>query len=135
MEGFIHSSSIMMHFSKLPDPRKARNQLDSLHDIISTSILAMLCGQDDYMGFCLWTQMNLDWLQSVNICKYGAPSHDTYERFFAFLNPHSFRTCFMHWTQSIAQAFGGDSIAIDGKTLCGSGNKTIDHPYGKRFCF
>jgi predicted transposase YbfD/YdcC len=126
MKEFIHSSSIMMHFSLLPDPRKARNQLYSLHDIISTSILAMLCGQDDYMGFSLWTQMNLDWLQSVNICKYGAPSHDTYERFFAFLNPHSFRTCFMQWTQSIAQAFGGSSIAIDGKTLCGSGNKAID---------
>ncbi|WP_215216547.1 MULTISPECIES: hypothetical protein [Candidatus Rhabdochlamydia] len=44
--------------------------------ILSTSILAMLCGQDDYMGFRLWTQMNLGWLQSVNICKYGAPSHD-----------------------------------------------------------
>ncbi|KAG6559021.1 hypothetical protein RHABOEDO_000758 [Candidatus Rhabdochlamydia oedothoracis] len=38
MEGFIHSSSIMMHFSKLPDPRKTRNQLYSLHDIISTSM-------------------------------------------------------------------------------------------------
>ncbi|WP_220017869.1 transposase family protein [Candidatus Rhabdochlamydia oedothoracis] len=75
--------------------RRAINY-NSLHDIISTSILAMLCGQDDYMGFSLWTQMNLDWLQSVNICKYGAASHDTYERFFAFLNPHSFRTCFMH---------------------------------------
>ncbi|WP_215217096.1 transposase family protein [Candidatus Rhabdochlamydia sp. W815] len=34
MEGFIHSSSIMMHFSKLPDPRKALNQLYSLHDIL-----------------------------------------------------------------------------------------------------
>ncbi|KAG6559735.1 hypothetical protein RHABOEDO_000965 [Candidatus Rhabdochlamydia oedothoracis] len=63
-----------------------------------------------------------------------APSNDTYERFFAFLNPHSFRTCFMQWTQSIAQAFGGDSIAIDGKTLCGSGNKTID-PIHMVFCF
>ncbi|WP_215216792.1 transposase family protein [Candidatus Rhabdochlamydia sp. W815] len=39
MEGFIHSSSIMMHFSKLPDPRKARNQLYSLHDIIVTCFM------------------------------------------------------------------------------------------------
>ncbi|KAG6559769.1 hypothetical protein RHABOEDO_001248 [Candidatus Rhabdochlamydia oedothoracis] len=45
MEGFIHSSSIMMHFSKLPDPRKARNQLYSLHDIINI-----------YPSHAMWTR-------------------------------------------------------------------------------
>jgi len=36
----IQSSSIMLHFSILPDPRKQRNQLYTIHDLISTSILS-----------------------------------------------------------------------------------------------
>jgi predicted transposase YbfD/YdcC len=121
----IQSSSIMIHFSVLTDPRKPRNQLYSVYDLISTAILATLCSADDYYSFSLWAKTNLDWLQSVGICKEGAPSHDTYERFFKFLDPEIFRECFMGWTQTIAQSFGG-VIAIDGKTLCNSGDASQD---------
>lgn len=117
----IHTSSIMTYFSVLPDSRKPRNQIYSLYDLISTAILATLCSVDDYYGISLWTEDNLEWLQSVGICENGAPSHDTYERFFKYLDPKAFESSFIKWTQSIAQSFGG-IIAIDGKTLCSSGS-------------
>lgn len=125
MDRPIQSSSIMLHFSILPDPRKQRNQLYPLHDIISTAILATLCSIDDYYGMSDWTEDNINWLQSVGICLAGAPSHDTYERFFKHLDSNAFQLCFMQWTQSIAQAFKG-VIAIDGKTLCNSGDGQTD---------
>lgn len=121
MDPSIQKTSIMLHFSILPDPRKPRNQLYPLSDIVSTAILSTLCGMDDYVGMSMWTEEHVDWLQSVGICAEGAPSHDTYERFFKYLDPNAFRTCFMSWTQSIARAFQG-VIAIDGKTLCNSGD-------------
>ena len=116
----IQSSSVMIHFSVLSDPRKPRNQLYSVYDLISTTILATLCSADDYYSISLWTHTNLDWLQSIGLCKLGAPSHDTYERFFKFLSPEAFRECFMRWTQTVAHLSCG-VIAIDGKTLCNSG--------------
>lgn len=125
MDQSIHTTSIMLHFSILPDPRKIRNQLYPLSDIISTAILSTLCSMDDYVGMNMWTEEHLDWLQTVGICTEGAPSHDTYERFFKYLDPNAFRACFMSWTQSIAKAFKG-VIAIDGKTLCNSGDDTRD---------
>ncbi len=121
----IHSSSVMIHFSILSDPRKPRNQLYTVHDLISTTILGTLCGADDYYSISLWAKTNLDWLQSVGVCAKGSPSHDTYERFFRFLNPDTFRECFMKWTQTVARLFGG-VIAIDGKTLCNSGDDSQD---------
>lgn len=33
-----------------------------------------------------WTKAHLDWLQSLDICPNRAPSHDTYERFFRYLD-------------------------------------------------
>ena len=113
MDHSIQTSSILMHFSILPDPRKTRNQLYSLSDIVSTAILSTLCGMDDYIGMSMWTEEHLDWLQSVGICPEGAPSHDTYERFFKYLDPNAFRACFMSWTQSIAQTFQGVIAILD----------------------
>ena len=38
---------------------------------------------------------HLDWLQSIGLCGEGAPSHDTYERFFRHLDSKQFQACFI----------------------------------------
>lgn len=121
----IEESSFMQFFSVLPDPRKIRNQLYPLSDIISTSILAILCGHEDWEDVSMWTEANLSWLNTLGICLEGAPSHDTYSRFFRFLDPDVMQTCFIKWTQSLVGKVQG-LIAIDGKTLRGSGEETSD---------
>jgi hypothetical protein len=55
MDSSIQNTSIMLHFSVLPDPRKPRNQLYTIYDIISTAILssvkrATLNVLQDYKG-------------------------------------------------------------------------------------
>jgi predicted transposase YbfD/YdcC len=121
----IEQSQFMQFFSILPDPRKLRNQLYSLSDIISTSILAILCGYEDWEDVSMWTEANLSWLNPLGICLEGAPSHDTYNRFFRFLDPDVMQRCFIQWTQSLVGKIQG-VIAIDGKTLRGSGEITSD---------
>ena len=121
----IEQSSFMQYFSVLPDPRKPRNQLYSLSDIISTAILSILCGYEDWEDVSLWTDGQLPWLQSLGICIGGAPSHDTYNRFFRFLDPDVMEKCFIQWTQSLVGKIQG-VIAIDGKTLRGSGETASD---------
>ncbi|MEX0961859.1 MAG: transposase family protein [Simkaniaceae bacterium] len=87
MSSKIQESHFMQIFSVIPDPRKFRNQLYSLEDISSTAIMAILCGYEDWEDVSMWTEGNLLWLQSLGICLEGAPSHDTYWRFFRHLNP------------------------------------------------
>ena len=115
----INQSKFMKLFSGLPDPRKQRNQLYSLSDILSTAILAVICGYQDWEDVSLWAEGQLHWLQSIGICLRGAPSHDTYNRFFRFLDPTVMESCFMEWTQSLVGKIKG-IIAIDGKTVRGS---------------
>lgn len=45
-QNIIKETSIMCSFSVLPDPRKSRNQLYSLFDIVTLAILGILCGVD-----------------------------------------------------------------------------------------
>lgn len=51
---------------------------------------------------------------------HGIPSHDTFGRVFAALDPEQFRQGFLTWITLIQQQTDGEIIAIDGKTLNGS---------------
>lgn len=117
----LQETSIMLSFSILPDPRKNRNQVYSLFDIITVTVLAVLCGADDWVEISFWGEANQLWLQERGICPTGIPSHDTFSRFFRFVDPHAFEKCFISWTQKIAKVVGG-VIALDGKTICNSGS-------------
>jgi DDE_Tnp_1-associated len=50
----IAPSSILVAFEELPDPRKNRNQVYTLFDVISINVLAVLCGADDWVAINLW---------------------------------------------------------------------------------
>lgn len=115
----LKETSIMLSFSVLPDPRKNRNQVYSLFDIITVTVLAVLCGADDWVEVNFWGEANLSWLQECGLCSNGIPSHDTFSRFFRFVDPNAFEKCFINWTQKIAKVAGG-VIALDGKKICNS---------------
>ena len=117
----LRETSIMLSFLTLPDPRKNRNQAYSLFDILTVAILAVLCGADDWVEISFWGEANLPWLQEKGLCLNGIPSHDTFSRFFRFVDPQAFQKCFINWTQKISKVIGG-VIALDGKTLCNSGS-------------
>jgi predicted transposase YbfD/YdcC len=53
----------------------------------------------------------------------GIPSHDTFGRVFARIDPKQFETCFLTWIQSVNEKITG-VIAIDGKTLRRSHDRT-----------
>jgi predicted transposase YbfD/YdcC len=118
-------SSIFVAFQDLPDPRRERNQSYSIFDLISVSILAVLCGADDWVAVSLWANCNIDWLQDAGICNSGTPSHDTLSRFFRHVDAQEFEKSFIRWTQQVGDSVKG-VIAIDGKTVRNSKDKERD---------
>jgi predicted transposase YbfD/YdcC len=48
---------------------------------------------------------------------HGIPSHDTFGRVFARLDPEAFVRCFVAWVEAVREATNGEVVAIDGKTL------------------
>jgi hypothetical protein len=55
----------------------------------------------------------------------GIPSNDTFERVFDRLKLQAFQACFQDWVQAISTALRIKHIAIDGKTLRGSGSAQV----------
>jgi len=113
--------TIKRHFTKLKDPRLNRRKRHLLIDIIVIAICAVICGCDTWQEIAVFGQRRRHWLQQFLRLPNGIPSHDTLERVFDRLDPHAFQACFRQWVQTLAETLRGPHIAIDGKTLRGSG--------------
>lgn len=98
-----------------------RTKLHSLKDIIGITICAVISGCDDWDEIELYGQQKSGWLKQFLQLPNGIPSHDTFNRVFAALDPRELQNCFISWVQSVAKITNGRVVSIDGKRLCNSG--------------
>lgn len=111
------AATIMEHFQSLPDPRVDRTKEHCLTDILTIAICAVTAGADSWVAVERCGHAKEAWLQTFLALPNGIPSHDTFGRVFAALDPIAFAECFQHWIVGVAQATAGRVVAIDGKTL------------------
>lgn len=109
--------SIGEHFNSLEDPRLERTKRHQLLDIIAIAICGVICGADSWVDLELFGHSKQEWLQRFLSLPNGIPSHDTFGRVFARVDPREFADCFTNWVKSVSQLTQGQVIAIDGKTL------------------
>ena len=108
---------LVEHLSEIDDPRIKRSQRHKLIDILTIAILAVICGADSWVGMESFGEAKLKWLKRILELPNGIPSHDTFARVFARLNPEQLQQCFLEWVRSLVRLTNGQVIAIDGKTL------------------
>jgi len=89
-------------------------------DILIIAICGVICGADSWVDIELFGKTKLEWLKGFLKLPNGIPSHDTFGRVFAALDPQEFESSFMEWVQAINELTQGQVIAIDGKQLRGS---------------
>jgi predicted transposase YbfD/YdcC len=111
------TASIALHFGIMTDPRVERTKLHSLHDILVIAICAVICGADAWTEVESFGNAKKAWFSSFLALRNGIPSHDTFGRVFAALDPKQFSECFANWLADVARNLTGQVVAIDGKTL------------------
>ena len=111
------NASIVEHFQTLEDPRIERTKKHNLLDILVIALCTLLTGGEGFQDMALFGQSKQAWLQTFLALPHGIPSHDTFGRVFARLNPQRFQECFLSWTRAVAQFTEGTLISLDGKTV------------------
>ena len=118
--------SLQTHLAQLPAFRRQnKNFRHFLVDILAISILATLCGADDFEEIALFGQQKEALLRRYLPLPYGPPSADTISRVFQRLDVARFNACFMAWMHEILPPETAAQLCIDGKTLRGSGPKPL----------
>jgi predicted transposase YbfD/YdcC len=115
--------SLITHFQDLPDPRVNRTKDHDLIDVLVIAICTLLCAGETFNDMADFGRAKEDWFRTFLSLRNGVPSHDTFNRVFAALDPRQFLDCFLRWTQSLRQAVPQEIVALDGKALRRALNK------------
>lgn len=113
------------HFSTLEDPRADGGKRHLLLDILTIAISAVICGADSWVEVELFGQTKQDWLARFLELPHGIPSHDTFGRVFERLDPDQFHRCFLSWITAMRAVTQGQVVAVDGKVLRRSHDRTL----------
>lgn len=108
-----------------------RTKKHKLLDILIVTVLGFMSGNDNWTEIVEWAQHNEAWLRTFLDLENGIPSHDTFGRVFALIDPVQFEAAFQSWVQEYRKQFlRADTaaterplVSIDGKKIRG----TTDH--------
>jgi len=115
------------YFAVVHDPRRQHpTTLHSLEAILTMTILATIGGAQNWVEIEQWGQAHHQWLAEFLDLTHGIPSHDTFGRVFALLEPTKLQQACMAWMSALAK-LAEEVIALDGKTI----RRSLDRADGK----
>ena len=113
-------------FADLPDPRReTKNKLHRLTDILVIATCAVIAGADGWEQIAEYGRRKEAFFRRFLALPNGIPSHDTFDRVFAALDPEAFADRFGRWAAEACDGAGLVHVAIDGKSARRSAKDTF----------
>jgi predicted transposase YbfD/YdcC len=109
--------ALVERLQTIADPRRpGKNRRHSLVDLIVLGFCGVLAGCDDFVEMATWGRINEKFFRTFLELPHGIPSHDTFTRVFAVLQPATLQAVVLPWLLE-RRGLPGDWVHLDGKTL------------------
>ncbi len=120
----LYKGSFFDHFMIIFDSRQEGKVQHKLIDILFIAVAASLSNCNDWEDMEEWAEIREDWLRKYLELPNGIPSQYTIARVFDVIDPKQFEKCFVEWMKKVTQVKEGTVVAIDGKSMCGTAEKS-----------
>jgi DDE_Tnp_1-associated len=108
---------VCSYVANVKDPRRPHpTTFHSLAAIFILTILGTICGAQNWVEIELLGEAQQAWLSEFLGLPHGHPSHDTFGRIFALLDPESLHQAFVAWRRALV-ALCPESIAQEGTAM------------------
>ncbi len=113
----MDEKNLLDYLAIVPDPRVERTRKHELADMLFMALCAVLCGAESWAHTEEFSKANEQWFRQFFDLPNGIPSHDTFGRVFAALDPDALEQALSAFVRDLAGDSVGKHIAMDGKTL------------------
>lgn len=120
----LYEGSFFDHFMIIFDSRQEGKVQHKLIDILFIAVAATLSNCNDWEDMEEWAEGREEWLRKYLELRNGIPSQYTIARVFDVIDPKQFEKCFVEWMKEVTQVKEGSIVAIDGKSMCGTEEKS-----------
>jgi len=114
----------LTYFVELSDPRQDRGFNHNLLDMVGLALCGTIAGANNWADVERFAVAHREWFEQFLELPNGIPSHDTFSRVFAKLDTAQFQQCLGRWVEQLQLNLAGETVAIDGKTLRGSHDRS-----------
>ena len=113
---------LQKHFETITDKRQEWKTKHNLLEIIIMTICAVIAECEAWYQIEEYCEEKRSWFKDKLGLElaHGIPSHDTFERVFAMIDPKEMESCFVSWIKEAKCLTKGEIVSIDGKTICAS---------------
>lgn len=115
-------TSLWYFLHSIPDPRRPQGTRHPLPVVLLLALLALCCGHTSYQAMEEWCRNYQGLLKKqLSLVAGHTPDAATFHRVFARLDVAVFEEVLGSWLQAIIPLTEGEGIALDGKTIRGTG--------------
>ena len=120
----MNAHDLISQLSIISDPHQAWKVGHKLTDILLLTICGVIAGAEGWKEIEDFGNERLYWLKQCGDFEEGIPSDDTMARVVSNINPKQFQSRSIDWMNACHESGEGDVIAIDGKTVRRSYDKS-----------
>ena len=125
---------LIQQLEEVEDPRTGNATVHHFADILFIAIAATAADADSWYEVVDYAKTHEEFFRKYLELPGGIPSHDTFNRVFAIMEPLVLEKHYQEWIELYRQKYEEQVICIDGKTIKGANTESAPSTHGKRFC-
>lgn len=117
------------YFVVIEDPRSGGNTKHHFGEMIFIAVSSLICGVQSFSGMIEFAHIHRTWLEKWISLPNGIPVQQTMINLFSLIDPAQFSKCITMHLKDLCPGLAEQLIAIDGKTIRGSGQTTQEQQH------